>query len=135
QNELFRSHATGNFKALAGAIVMDPAMMRYLDTQNSRKGRPNENFAREVMELFTLGEGNYGEDDVREAAKAFTGYQINRATGRVVHNRRQWDNSPKSIFGETGRFDGKQVVELIFKQEAAARFLPRKLWEYFVAEN
>jgi len=135
QNELFRRHALGSFKDLAGAMVMDPAMMLYLDTQNSRKGRPNENFAREVMELFTLGEGNYSEDDVREAAKAFTGYQINRANGRVTHNRRQWDDSQKTVFGETGRFDGRQVMELLFKQDAAARMLPRKLWEHFVAEN
>jgi uncharacterized protein (DUF1800 family) len=135
QNELFRRHALGNFKELATAIVMDPAMMLYLDTQNSRKGRPNENFAREVMELFTLGEGNYSEDDIREAAKAFTGYQIDRATGRVTHNRRQWDDSEKTVFGETGEFDGRQVMEVLFKQDAAARMLPKKLWEHFVAEN
>lgn len=135
QNELFRRHAFGSFKELTSAIVVDPAMMFYLDTQNSRRGRPNENFAREVMELFTLGEGNYSEEDIRDAAKAFTGYQINRANGQVILNRRAWDDSRKTIFGEHGRFTGGDVVELIFKQEAASRFLPRKLWEYFVAEN
>jgi uncharacterized protein (DUF1800 family) len=135
QNELFRRHAFGSFKELTAAIVVDPAMMFYLDTQNSRRGRPNENFAREVMELFTLGEGNYSEDDIRHAAKAFTGYQISRTTGQVTLNRRAWDDSQKTIFGERGRFTGNDVVNLIFKQRAASRFLPRKLWEFFVAEN
>lgn len=135
QNELFRRHATGSFKELTHAIVKDPAMMLYLDTQNSRKGQPNENFAREVMELFTLGEGNYGEADIKEAARAFTGYQLNRLTGGVVHNKRQWDGGEKTIFGKTGKFDGDDVVDLLFEQQAAARYLPRKLWEYFAAED
>lgn len=135
QNELFRSHATGSFKDLTREIVKDPAMMLYLDTQNSKKGKPNENFAREVMELFTLGEGNYSEQDIKEAARAFTGYQLNRREGTVVHNKRQWDGGEKTIFGRSGRYDGEGVVELIFEQSAAATYLPSKLWEYFVAEN
>lgn len=134
QNELFRSHALGSFKDLTGAIVRDPAMMLYLDTQNSKKGQPNENFARELMELFTLGEGHYTEQDIKEAARALTGYQLNRMTGRVLHNRRQWDSGDKTIFGRTGRFDGDDVVSILFEQPAAARYVPRKLWEYFVAE-
>jgi uncharacterized protein (DUF1800 family) len=135
QNELFRRHATGSFKELTHAIVKDPAMMLYLDTQNSKKGKPNENFAREVMELFTLGEGNYSEQDIKEAARAFTGYQLNRINGEVFHNRRQWDGGEKTIFGKTGRFDGDAVVDLLFDQPAAARYVPRKLWEYFAEEN
>ena len=135
QNELFRQHATGSFKELTHAIVKDPAMMLYLDTQNSKKGKPNENFAREVMELFTLGEGHYSEQDIKEAARAFTGYQINRLTGAVVHNKRQSDTGEKTIFGRKGRYDGDGVVDLIFEQSAASRLIPQKLWEYFVAEN
>ena len=95
QNELFRTHAFGSFKDLTQAILMDPAMMLYLDTESSREGNANENFAREVMELFTLGEGNYTEQDIREAARAFTGYQLNRLNGKVIHNRRQWDEHRK----------------------------------------
>ncbi len=81
QNELFREHAFGNFRELTQEVVKDPAMMIYLDTQRSSKAMPNENFAREVMELFTLGEGNYTEEDVKEAARAFTGYRLNRLNG------------------------------------------------------
>lgn len=135
QNELFREHATGSFKELTHEIVKDPAMMLYLDTQNSKKGMPNENFAREVMELFTLGEGNYSEQDIKEAARAFTGYQINRLNGTVAHNERRWDGGEKTIFSKKGRYDGDGVVDLIFEQSAAATHLPGKLWEYFVAEN
>ena len=135
QNELFRKHATGSFKDLTHEVMKDPAMMLYLDTQNSKKGQPNENFAREVMELFTLGEGNYTEPDIKEAARAYTGYQINRANGTVLHNKRQWDEGEKTIFGKKGRFDGDGVVDLIFTQNSAATYVPTKLWEYFVAEN
>lgn len=135
QNRLFREHAFGSFRELTRAILMDPAMMFYLDTQNSRKGKPNENFAREVMELFTLGEGNYTEQDIREAARAFTGYQINRLTGQAFHNRRQWDDSPKTVFGKTGPFTGEDVIGLIFEKPAAARFMARKIWEFFVYDD
>jgi uncharacterized protein (DUF1800 family) len=135
QNELFRHHATGSFKELTHAILMDPAMMLYLDTQTSKKGKPNENFAREVMELFTLGEGNYTEQDIKEAARAFTGYNLNRFNGGVVHNKRQWDAGQKTIFGKTGEFDGDGVIDLLFEQEAATRYVPRKLWEFFAAED
>jgi uncharacterized protein (DUF1800 family) len=135
QNELFRTHAVGSFKSLTHAILMDGAMMLYLDTQNSRKGKPNENFAREVMELFTLGEGQYTEDDIRDAARAFTGYQLDRMNGSVTHNRRQWDDGPKTIFGKSGAFDGSDVIDLIFEQDQAARFMVGKLWEFFVYER
>ncbi len=135
QNELFRSHAFGSFRDLTQGILMDPAMMLYLDTQSSKKGKPNENFAREVMELFTLGEGNYTEQDIREAARAFTGYQLNRSTGKVFHNKRQWDDTDTTVFGSTGAYDGKQVIDLIFRKPEAARLLPVKLWEFFVYDK
>ena len=135
QNQLFRQQACGNFKQLAAAIVEDPAMMIYLDTPNSRKGTPNENFAREVMELFTLGEGNYTEQDVTEAARAFTGYQLDRLTGKVSHSPRMWDEGNKTVLGKKGRFKGGDVIEVIFQQPATASFIARKIWEFFVYEN
>ncbi len=135
QNELFRQNAFGSSKDLTQAILMDPAMMLYLDTQSSKKDMPNENFAREVMELFTLGEGNYTEQDIREAARAFTGYQLNRRTGEVIHNKRQWDSTAKTVFGKTGPFTGQDIINLIFEKEQAARFMAKKLWEFFVYEN
>ena len=135
QNDLFRRNALGSFKELTQAILFDPAMLLYLDAQNSKKGRPNENFAREVMELFTLGEGNYTEQDVREAARAFTGYQLDLTEGRVVHRKYQWDAGDKTIFGKTGPFDGKGAIELIFGKKEAAAFMAKKLWEFFVYEK
>jgi uncharacterized protein (DUF1800 family) len=135
QNELFRENAFGSFKDLTQAILLDPAMMFYLDTQSSRKGKPNENFAREVMELFTLGEGNYTEQDIREAARAFTGYDLNRFDGKVSHNKRQWDESSKTVFGKTGPFDGKDVINLIFEKPGVATFMAKKIWEFFVYDN
>jgi len=134
QNELFRQHAFGSFRGLTQEILMDPAMLLYLDTGSSRKGHPNENFAREVMELFTLGEGNYTEADVHAAARAFTGYQLDRLNGKVTHNRRQWDESDKTIFGKTGPFTGKDVINLIFDKPQPATFMARKLWEFFVSD-
>ncbi|GAA5483053.1 DUF1800 domain-containing protein [Haloferula sargassicola] len=135
QNELFRKHALGDFRQLTHAVLWDPAMMLYLDTQSSRKGKPNENFAREVMELFTLGEGNYTEQDIHEAARAFTGYKLDRRTGEVFHARRQWDGGEKTVFGKTANFDGDGLIDLLFEQDAAARHLPAKLWAYFVEDE
>lgn len=135
QNELFRRNAFGSFQELTQEVLVDPAMMLYLDTQDSKKSKPNENFPREMMELFTLGEGNYTENDVSEAARAFTGYQIDRLDGTVTHTRRQWDDSEKTIFGKTGPFTGKDVISLIFEKKEPARFLSRKLWEFFVSES
>jgi uncharacterized protein (DUF1800 family) len=132
QNELFRKNACGSFKDITQQILLDPAMMLYLDTQGSKKGKPNENFAREIMELFTLGEGNYTELDVRDAARAFTGYQLNRSSGKVTHNKRQWDEGKKTIFGKTGHFTGTDVINLIFEKKETARFMARKIWEFFV---
>lgn len=135
QNELFRAHACGNFRKLTLQMVEDPAMMLYLDTQRSSKANPNENFARELMELFTLGEGNYTELDVKEAARAFTGYRLNRMTGEVRHRPRNWDGGVKTVFGKKGRFKGEDVVALIFEKDECASFLAKKLWEYFAYES
>ena len=135
QNELFREYAFGNFRDLTNKIVRDPAMMLYLDSQRSNKLRPNENFAREIMELFTLGEGNYTEEDVKQAARAFTGYNLNRLNGEVTQKERAWDDGEKTIFGKTGPYNGKDVVNLIFKEEACAKFIVVKIWEFFAYEK
>jgi uncharacterized protein (DUF1800 family) len=87
------------------------------------------------MELFTLGEGKYSEEDIREAARAFTGYSVNRLNGRVDHTPRQWDEGKKTIFGETGNFKGDDVISLIFDQEQPSLFIARKIWEFFVYES
>lgn len=135
QNELFRNHALGSFHTLTREIVTDPAMMIFLDAQNSRRERPNENFARELFELFTLGEGNYTEEDIREAARAFTGYRLNRITANVTHLPRQWDGGRKNVLAKSGRFTGTDVVDVIFERPGPSRFIARKLWEYFAYEN
>ena len=135
QNQLFREHALGNFKTLTHAVTDNPAMILYLDAQNSKRSQPNENFARELMELFTLGEGHYTEGDVHEAARAFTGRRLNRQTGEVTQIRRQWDPGEKTLFTKSGKYDAGDVVDLIFEQGQTARFMVNKLWEYFAYDN
>ncbi|MDX2079193.1 MAG: DUF1800 domain-containing protein [Terrimicrobiaceae bacterium] len=131
QNETLRAHALGSFRAMVREISRDPAMMRYLDVVASKRERPNENFARELMELFTLGEGNYSEDDIREAARAFTGYRIDDATQQFFFARRQFDDRPKTFFGTTAAFDGDGIIDRILEEPQCARFLARKLWIYY----
>ncbi len=135
QNQMFRTHAIGNFKALTHAVLKDPAMLFYLDVQTSKKGKPNENFAREVMELFTLGQGNYTEEDIRQGARAFTGYEIGFMNGTVTHNKRQWDDGEKTFLGQKGNFDGDGIIDVIFEQKQASRYMVNKLWEFFVYEE
>ncbi len=129
QNELFRRHALGNFKSLILGIARDPAMLEYLDNESNRRGRPNENFARELMELFTMGVGNYTEQDIRDAARAFTGWT--RRGYEFFFDARQHDDGQKTVLGRTGNLDGGDVINIIFEQPATARFLPRRLFEYF----
>lgn len=135
QNQLFRQHALGNIQDLTQHVMRDPAMMLYLDLQTSKKGKPNENFAREVMELFTLGAGHYTEDDIREAARAFTGYQVNRIQGTAYQLKAQWDDGQKTVIGQRGPWKGEDVVNILFQQPQCARFFATKLWEFFVTEN
>src|SRR2546428_3942567 len=133
QLALFRQMATGSFKELILAISQDPAMLSYLDNNSNRKGKPNENYARELMELFTLGVGNFGEQDVKEAARAFTGWTF---TGNeFVFRRNQHDDGVKTFLGRTGTFDGTDVIEILFAQPAAARHLPPKLFEAFAYQG
>lgn len=135
QNELFRTESLGNFGRLTHAITRDPAMMIYLDSAQSNKTKPNENFARELMELFMLGEGAYSEEDIREAARAFTGYRLNRVTGEVTFSARQWDDGEKVLLGERGKFNAESVVDLLLRRPECGRYLAGKLWEYFAYEK
>jgi len=133
QNALLREHALGNFAALLHAVAKDPAMIVYLDSATSRRGRPNENFAREVMELFTLGEGRYTERDVKEAARAFTGWSIEPETGEFRWRPFIHDDGIKTVLGKTGAFDGDAVLDLLLAQPATAEFIAGKLWREFVS--
>ena len=135
QNALYRQHALGNFATLLRGVARDPAMMVYLDTNQNRAAAPNENFARELMELFTLGEGHgYTETDVREAARAFTGWRYRPGTG-AVFDRRVHDAGRKSVLGETGAFTGDDVIDILLRQPRTAEFLTEKLWREFVSSE
>jgi uncharacterized protein (DUF1800 family) len=137
QNELFRRLALGNFREMLVGVSQDPAMIVWLDNNTNVKGSPNENFARELMELFTLGitdvitgEPNYTETDIQEAARAFTGWTIRR--GRFFFNASQHDFGQKTVLGRTGDWGGEDIVEILVELRATARFLARKLLEFFV---
>lgn len=132
QNALFRSHALGDFKALLGAIGKDPAMLIWLDSTANRRARPNENYAREVMELFSLGRGRYTESDIREAARAFTGRFVNG--DRFSELPAQHDDGVKTILGRTGKFSGDDVPEILLGQPACASHLAGKLFRHFISE-
>ena len=133
QNETLRRHALGKFPELLKAMSRDPAMIRWLDLGDSRKDHPNENFAREVMELFSLGEGHYTEQDIQESAKAFTGYRINPETGAFVFREKDFDPGQKTFFGKTGPFNGDEIIDAIVAKPQCARFIGRKLWVFFVS--
>jgi uncharacterized protein (DUF1800 family) len=116
-------------------MARDPAMVVYLDSAQNRKGTPNENFAREVMELFTLGEGHYGEQDIKEAARAFTGWSLDRDTGTFVFRRFIHDYGSKTVLGKTGFFDGDEVLDILLARPETAEFVTRKLWREFVSPD
>lgn len=133
QNVLLRREALGNFATLLHAVSKDPAMLIYLDNAGSRRQAPNENFAREVMELFTLGEGRYGEADIKEAARAFTGWSIDRETGEFRYRARFHDHGDKTVLGRTGRFDAEAVLDLLLERPETAQLVVAKLWREFVS--
>ncbi|HEU0204755.1 MAG TPA: DUF1800 domain-containing protein [Burkholderiaceae bacterium] len=133
QNVLLRRHALGNFGELLHAVAKDPAMLVYLDSATSRKERPNENFAREVMELFTLGEGRYTETDVKEAARAFTGWSIDLRAEQFVFRGAWHDNGEKTVLGKQGRWRGEDVLDILLAHPATAETIVRKLWLEFVS--
>jgi uncharacterized protein (DUF1800 family) len=131
QNNLFRADALGNVRELTLKVSQNPAMLRYLDNSQNVKAHPNENYARELMELFTLGIGNYSETDVRESARAFTGWSIDRDYSFRDFPARHDDGS-KTFLGRTGNFTGHDIVEIIFAQPAAGRWFAKKLLSFFV---
>lgn len=133
QNELFRRYALGPFGDLLLQVSRDPAMLLYLDGNQNRKGRPNENYGREVMELFTLGIGHYSEKDVKEAARAFTGWHVRE--NEFFFNAKQHDEGEKDFLGRRGNFDGEDIVRILASHPQAARFLSRKLVRFFLCEE
>ncbi|HJT78430.1 MAG TPA: DUF1800 domain-containing protein [Gemmataceae bacterium] len=132
QNRLLRQHALGKFGPFLQAISKDPAMLVWLDNNSNVKSHPNENYAREVMELFTLGTGNYTEHDIREAARAFTGWHTDG--DQFDFNPSLHDFGQKTVLGQTGNWNGDDVVRILLEQPAASRFLVRKLYHYLVSE-
>ena len=133
QNCLLRQHALGRFGPMLQAISRDPAMMIWLDSNSNVKGKPNENYARELMELFSLGVGHYTEKDVREAARAFTGWRTDGVG--FTFDAGLHDGGLKTFLGKTGPWDGGDVVRIVLEQPAAARFLVRKLYHFLVSEK
>jgi uncharacterized protein (DUF1800 family) len=133
QNVLFRREAFGNFARLLKAVARDPAMLIYLDGVGSIARQPNENFARELLELFTLGEGHYGEADIKNAARAFTGWSIDRDTGMFVDHTQQHDGGEKTFLGQTGQFDGDDILAIVLRHPRTAELVCEKLWHEFVS--
>lgn len=134
QNELFRRLAAGNWLHLLTAVAKDPAMLVWLDQAQSRKEHPNENFAREVMELFALGEGHYTEKDITEGARALTGWSYDRVEQKFIDRPSWHDSGTKVIFGKSGDFGGEDFLRLIVIQPQASRLITTKLWTFFAGE-
>lgn len=136
QNETLRAYALGDFRELTKQISKDPAMMKYLDTIRSGAKKPNENFARELMELFLLGEGvRYTEDDIKASARAFTGYRMDPRNLTFRKADRQADKGEKQFFGKEGDFDGDAIIDIVTAQPECSEFIVGKLWRFFVAEE
>ena len=133
QLELFQQKGTGNFRDLTVAVAQDPAMLSFLDAGVNVKGASNENFAREIMEIFTMGVGHYTETDIREAARAFTGW--NYVDLKFVVNKDQHDDGEKTFLGHTGRLDGVDVIDIIMQQPATADYIAGKIYRYFVRQD
>ena len=153
QTRMFRSYAMGNFRELLVELSKDPAMIIWLDNQDNHKGSINENYGRELLELFSMGVGNYTEEDIKECARAFTGWTIanreymelrsqrdsdwpyGRISWHFEFHREDHDNDEKTFLGETGNWDGDDIVDIICKQPATARFISRHLYSFFVADE
>jgi len=134
QNNTIRKHALGKFGDLLMEISKDPAMLQFLNNQQNRKSSPNENFAREVMELFTLGRGNYTENDVKEAARAFTGWGFGR-TGEFRFRKAVHDTDEKTCLSKSGNFTGEDIIQIILEQRRTSEFITEKIYRYFVNEK
>lgn len=133
QNKLFRRYALGPFRSLVLGVAKDPAMLLFLDGNTNKKGKPNENFSRELLELFTMGPGHFTEKDVAETARAFTGWHASYSAFQFVAG--QHDEGVKTILGETGNWNGEDVIDIVLRREATARFIATKLFEFFCHPN
>ena len=134
QIQLFRDYGLGNFETLLQKVTLDPAMLIWLDNRLNRKGAPNENYAREVQELFTVGIGNYTEQDIHEAARAFTGHTLDK-TLHYVFNKAQHDAGQKTFQGQTGNLDADDILAILVRHPATARFITTKLFTFFAYDN
>ena len=132
--QIIRSNALGSFADMLKAVSKSPAMLQFLNNQQNRKSHPNENFAREVMELFTMGRGNYTENDVKEAARAFTGWGFN-THGEFVFRKNQHDTGSKTFLGKTGNFDGDDILNMLLENIQTANYISKKIYRHFVNEN
>ncbi|HXW77117.1 MAG TPA: DUF1800 domain-containing protein, partial [Candidatus Eremiobacteraceae bacterium] len=135
QNNLYRQFALGNYAQLTHAVSRDPAMLYYLNGNQNRKQHPNENYARELMELFTLGVGNYTEQDVRESARAFTGWTLPHASDEPLFVEKLHDEGMKTFLGQTGAFYGDDIVDIIMRQQATSEFMAHKFLRNFVYDD
>lgn len=133
-NNIQRNNGLGNFKTLLVQVSQSPAMLQYLNNQQNKKGHPNENFARELMELFTLGRGNYTEQDIKESARAFTGWSYDK-DGSFIFRKNQHDDGVKTFFGKTGNFDGENIIDIILENPKTATFIARKAYKFFVNDT
>ncbi|MDB5018712.1 MAG: hypothetical protein JWQ84_3544 [Mucilaginibacter sp.] len=132
-NNIHRANALGSFRTLLLQVAQAPAMLQFLNNQQNRKGHPNENFARELMELFTIGRDNYTETDVKESARSFTGYGFD-LTGGFVNRKFLHDDGPKTFMGKTGTFNGEDIMNMLLEQKETAHFISNKLYKYLVNE-
>ena len=135
QNELYRINSLGNYKNLVHKSSKDLAMLIFLDNNSNKKSSPNENYARELLELFTLGEGNYSEKDVKEAARAFTGWRVNKRKALFKKAKKHHDYETKIFLNEKGNFDGEDIINIIFKQKQTSIFIISKLYKEFISED
>ena len=130
-NNTLRENALGNFRSFVKAIAKEASMSKYLNNSQNKKQRPNENFARELMEIFTLGVGNYTEKDIKESARAFTGWSF-KVNGDFTVRKKQHDFDEKTFFGRNGKFNGDDIIDIILEQKQCARFICEKIYKYFV---
>ncbi|MET4080519.1 uncharacterized protein (DUF1800 family) [Pedobacter sp. UYP30] len=133
-NNIQRNEGLGNFKTLLMTVSKSPAMLAYLNNQQNRKGHPNENFARELMELFTIGRGNYTEKDIKESARSFTGWMYDKG-GAFVFRDKSHDEGEKVFFGKTGHFDGEDIIDAILANPKTAEFVSRKVYKFYVNDT
>ncbi len=135
QNQIFRKHALGRYNQLLLQVLKDPAIQLYLDNIKNKKNKPNENLARELLEIFTLGEGHYTEQDIKETARALTGWRANRVKFKLTFKAKQHDNKSKTILGVTGNWGLTDVIDIILEQPRTSEFITEKFWREFISDS